>query len=110
MIKKLLTRTLLKRIPLELIYKEFLTRTIKKATLELINESTSEMREEIKAVKKRHEEDFRYLNDKIDTQISQLRGEIAQLRGELKGEIAALNQRLDTIIQLIMSIKQNDKQ
>ncbi len=79
--------------------KELLTRAIKKVTLELIyeviDERTSEILEEIKGIKKRQEEDFRYLNDKIDTQIGQVRNEIAQL-----------NQRIDTVIQLLINIKE----
>ncbi len=107
--------------------KELLTRSIKKVTLELIyevvDERTSEILQEIKEIKKRQEEDFRYLNDKIDTQGNQLRSEIGQLRseiGQLRNEIAQLrnemsqlaqrfDQKFDTLIQLIVSIKQHDK-
>jgi len=86
--------------------KEPLTHAIKKVTLELIyqvvDERTSEILEEIKSIKKRQEEDFRYLNDKIDTQIGQVRGEIGQVRNE----ISQLNQRIDTVIQLLINIKE----
>lgn len=100
--------------------KELLTRSIKKVTLELIyevvDERTSGILQEIKEIKKRQEEDFRYLNDKIDTQGNQLRSEIGQLRNEiaqLRNEMSQLAQRFDqkfdTLIQLIVSIKQHDK-
>ena len=78
--------------------KEILSHALKKVTLELVyqvvDERTSEILDEIKEIKKRQEDDFRYLNDKIDTQIGQVRNEIAQL-----------NQRIDTVIQLLVNIK-----
>lgn len=78
--------------------KEFITSTIKKVTLELIyqvvNERTEELKgeigeikSEIKELKKRQEEDFRYLVQKIDTNAGQT------------------NQRIDTIIQMLMEFK-----
>ena len=78
--------------------KEFITSTIKKVTLELIyqvvNERTEELKgeigeikNEIKELKKRQEEDFRYLVQKIDTNAGQT------------------NQRIDTIIQMLMEFK-----
>ena len=78
--------------------KEFITSTIKKVTLELIyqvvNERTEELKgeigeikNEIKELKKRQEEDFRYLVQKIDTNAGQT------------------NQRIDTIIQMFMEFK-----
>lgn len=78
--------------------KECITSTIKKVTLELIyqvvNERTEELKgeigeikSEIKELKKRQEEDFRYLVQKIDTNAGQT------------------NQRIDTIIQMLMEFK-----
>ena len=78
--------------------KEFITSTIKKVTLELIyqvvNERTEELKgeigeikSEIKELRKRQEEDFRYLVQKIDTNAGQT------------------NQRIDTIIQMLMEFK-----
>ncbi len=78
--------------------KEFITSTIKKVTLELIyqvvNERTEELKgeigeikSEIKELKKMQEEDFRYLIQKIDTNAGQT------------------NQRIDTIIQMLMELK-----
>jgi hypothetical protein len=78
--------------------KEFITSAIKKVTLELIyqvvNERTEELKSEIgeikneiKDLKKRQEEDFRYLVQKIDTSTGQI------------------NQRIDTIIQMLMEFK-----
>ena len=78
--------------------KEFFTSAIKKATLELIyqvvNERSKEIKDEIceikgeiKEIKRRQEEDFRYLVQKIDTGTGQI------------------NQRIDTIIQILMEFK-----
>ncbi|MFN4319503.1 MAG: hypothetical protein ACK4FY_03355 [Aquificaceae bacterium] len=54
------------------------------ATLELIyevvNEKANAILEEIEKIKKRQEEDFRFLNQKIDTQIAQVREEIGQIK------------------------------
>lgn len=102
--------------------------TLKKVTLELVyqvvDERTTEIVSEIKEIKKRQEDDFRYLIQKIDTDIGQLRSEvkneigqlkneIGQLRNEVKGEISqlrteigAMNQRIDTVIQMLMTFKQ----
>jgi archaellum component FlaC len=55
-----------------------------------VNKRASGTSDETKEIKKPHEDDFRYLNDKIDTQIGQVRNEIAQL-----------NHRIDTVIQLV---------
>lgn len=109
--------------------------TLKKVTLELVyqavDERTTEIVSEIKEIKKRQEEDFRYLIQKMDTDIGQLRSdvknevgqlrsevknEIGQLRNEVKGEISllrteigAMNQRIDTVIQMLMTVKQGQK-
>lgn len=95
--------------------------TLKKVTLELVyqvvDERTTEIVSEIKEIKKRQEDDFRYLIQKIDTDIGQLRSEvkneIGQLKNEVKGEISqlrteigAMNQRIDTVIQMLMTFKQ----
>ncbi|MBM4055899.1 MAG: hypothetical protein FJ264_14795 [Planctomycetes bacterium] len=97
--------------------KEYLTSAIKKVTLELIYQVVAERTEDIIAkigdVKKRQEDDFRHLIQKIDTDVGQLRSEIGQLRSEMKGEIgqlrseiSQLNQRIDTVIQMLMNISQ----
>ena len=121
--------------------KEFLTSAIKKVTLDLIyqvvNERTEEITTQIGELKKRQEEDFRYLVQKIDADIGSVRGEIGQLRsevkneigqlqsemkneigqlrsemkneiGQLKGEIGQLNQRIDTVIQMLVTISQKN--
>ena len=106
--------------------KEFLTSAIKKVTLDLIyqvvNERTEEITTQIGELKKRQEEDFRYLVQKIDADIGSVRGEIGQLLGEigqlrsemkneigqLKGEIGQLNQRIDTVIQMLVTISQKN--
>ncbi|MFN3471485.1 MAG: hypothetical protein ACK4ZR_02625 [Aquificaceae bacterium] len=76
---------------------------VKKVTLELVyevvNERTKAIFEEIAQIKKRQEEDFRFLNQRIDTQTAQLREEIGQLRQEIgqnRQEIYQLNQKIDT--------------
>lgn len=136
------------------------TSAIKKVTLELIyqvvNERTEELKEEIGEIREKtdkiiakQEADFRYLVQKIDTDIGgvrseigqlrseikgemgqlrsevkaeiggikgdigQLRSEIGQLRGEmgqLRGEMGQINQRIDTVIQMLVSISQNKPQ
>ncbi|MEP9412381.1 MAG: DUF1640 domain-containing protein [Candidatus Brocadia sp.] len=104
--------------------KGLIKHTLKKVTLELVyqvvDERTAEIVSEIKEIKKRQEDDFRYLAQKIDTEIGQLRNEvkneIGQLRNEIKGDIGqlktdmgAINQRIDTVIQMLMTIKQDQK-
>ena len=60
--------------------KEILTKAIKKVTLELIyevvDERTKSILEVVNEIRRRQEEDFRYLNNKIDTQVGQLRQEM----------------------------------
>ncbi|UJS16900.1 MAG: hypothetical protein L3J17_13430 [Candidatus Jettenia sp.] len=104
--------------------KGIIKHTLKKVTLELVyqvvDERTTELISEIKEVKKRQEDDFRYLVQKIDTEIgsvrSELKSEISQLRTEVKTEISqlrteigALNQRIDTIIQMLMTLRTDQK-
>lgn len=120
--------------------KEFFTSTIKKVPLDLIyqvvSERTEEITTQIEELKKRQEDDFRFLVNKIDadirsvrveigsvrteignvrTEMGQLRneikGDIGQLRSEIKGEIGQLrsevgqlNQRIDTVIQMLVNI------
>ncbi|MBF8275711.1 MAG: hypothetical protein HW390_784 [Candidatus Brocadiaceae bacterium] len=99
--------------------KEFFTSAIKKVTLDLIyqvvNDRTEEITTQIGELKKRQEEDFRYLVQKIDADIGSVRGEIGQLRsemkneiGQLKGEIGPLNQRIGTVIQMLVTISQKN--
>ncbi len=102
---------------------------VKKVTLEMVyevvDERTKEILERIRKIEERQEEDFRYLNQKIDTQtgqvrnemgqlrqeIGQLRQEMTQMREEFKTEIHRLdekidrmNQRIDTVIQMLSEI------
>ncbi len=95
---------------------------VKKVTLEVVYEVVDERTKEIlavvKEIEKRQNEDFRYLNQKIDTQIGQVRSEMGQLRQEItqmreefKAEIHRLdekidrmNQRIDTVIQMLSEI------
>jgi predicted nuclease with TOPRIM domain len=102
--------------------REWIAGTVKKVTLELIyevvDERTREIKESIDDIKARQEEDFRFLNQKIDSQIGQVRQEIGQVRqevaqlnqkidsqiGQVRQEIAQLNQRIDTVIQLLIDI------
>lgn len=80
-----------------------------KVTIELIyqvvDERTRDILEIVNDIKKRQEEDFRYLNQKMDTQIGQIRQELAQLNQKIDGQTAQLNQRIDTVIQLLIDIK-----
>ncbi|MFN4012821.1 MAG: hypothetical protein ACK4KZ_03085 [Aquificaceae bacterium] len=85
---------------------------VKKITLELVyevvNERTKAILEEIAQIKKRQEEDFRFLNQRIDTQTAQLREEIGQLRQEIyqiNQRIDQFNQRIDTVIQLLIDLR-----
>ena len=95
---------------------------IRKVTLEVIyevvEERAREIRAEIKELKDRQEQDFRYLNQRIDQlgqkideqvgqvrhEIGQLRGEINQLRQEIRREIGQPNHRIDTVIQMLPEI------
>lgn len=104
--------------------KGIIKHTLKKVTLELIyqvvDERTTEIVQRIEEVKKKQDEDFRYLIQKMDTETGQLRSEIGGLRGELgqlrnevkddikrlDGKIDQLNQRIDTVIQMLMTIQQ----
>ncbi len=52
--------------------------------------------------RKRQEDDFRYIVQKMDN-------DIGQLRTEVNGKIDQLNQRIDTIIQMLMTIRQGRK-
>jgi HAMP domain-containing protein len=136
--------------------KELIKTAIKKVTPELIyqvvDERTEEVITKVDEIKKKQEDDFRYLIQKMDTETGNVRGEIGQLRNEVKGEIGQarseigqlkgeigqlrnevkseigqlrtefkddikrldgkidqLNQRIDTIIQMLMTIKQDQK-
>ena len=123
--------------------KELIKSALKKVTLEMIYQVVEEKTEDIitlaSDIKKKQEDDFRYLIQKIDTDIGNLRSEmnqfrnevkdeignvrnemnqfrnevkneIGQLRGEigqLRGEMSQLNQRIDTIIQMLVNIRQS---
>ncbi len=88
--------------------KEWISGALKKVTLELIyevvDERTKEIKDAIDEVKRRQEEDFRFLNQKIDTQVGQIRQEIGQLNQKIDSQIGQLNQRIDTVIQLLVDI------
>jgi septal ring factor EnvC (AmiA/AmiB activator) len=84
--------------------KEMAERVIKKITLEMVykvvEEKTAEIKEDIAELRQKQEEDFRYLSQKIDTEIGQVRQEIGQVRQE----IGQVNQRLDTIMQMLVEV------
>jgi chromosome segregation ATPase len=90
--------------------------TFKRATLgdiyALIDQRADEAREH-------REENFRYLNNRIDTQISEVRKEISDVRkeisdvrqeigavrqeiGSVRQEMGQINNRLDTIMQMMI--------
>lgn len=86
--------------------KDIIKTAIKKITLELVyqvvDKRTEEILSEIKEIEKKQEDDFRYLIQKMDS-------DIGQLRSEVRSKLSQLNQRIDTIIQMLMSIKQDQK-
>ncbi len=89
---------IVRRVTLELVY-------------EVVDERTKEIIHRIEELERKREEDFKYLNQKIDTQTNQLRQEMGQLRQEisqLNQKIDAsqqqLNQRIDTVIQMLSEI------
>lgn len=93
--------------------REVIKTAIKKVTLELVyqvvDERTGEIITKVDEIKKKQEEDFRYLIQKIDSEIGQLRNEVKGETGQLRTGIGAINQRIDTIIQMLMTIKQGQK-
>ncbi len=104
------TKGLVKKVTLEIVY-------------EIVDERTRDIYQKLEKIEKRQEEDFRYLNQKIDTQIGQLRQEMNQLRQEVKEEISQLrqemreeignlkkdidriNQRIDVLIQMVANLQ-----
>ena len=93
--------------------KGFLTSAIKKVTLELVyqvvDERTKEIIVAIEDIRKKQEDDFRYLVQKIDSDISQLRSEVKAEIAQLRNEVSQLNQRIDTVIQMLITISQQTK-
>ena len=96
--------------------KDFLTGVVKKVTLEVIyeavDERTGKILDVVNEIRKKQEDDFRYLNQKIDTQIGPVRQEISQLNQKIDAQGAQLNQRMDqlgqrmdTVVQLLVDIK-----
>jgi len=87
-----------------------------KATAQAIKEiSLKDIYDAIGQGKQRQEEDFRYLNQridslsqKIDTQIGQVNQRIdtlsSQLNQKIDTQIGQISQRLDTIMQLLVDI------
>lgn len=75
--------------------KGIIKHTLKKVTLELVyqvvDERTMEIVQKVEEIKKKQEDDFRYLIQKMDT------------------DIGKLNQRIDTVIQMLMTIQQGQK-
>ena len=81
---------------------------------QVVEEKTEDIITLASDIKKKQEDDFRYLIQKIDTDIgnvrSEVKNEISQLRGEigqLRGEMSQLNQRIDTVIQMLVNIRQS---
>lgn len=92
--KDLITKSI-KKVTLELIYQvvDERTKELKDETKEIKGE-ISEVKTEVKELRKKQEEDFRYLIQKIDTNAQKQDTSITQL-----------NQRIDTIIQMLMELK-----
>jgi len=79
---------------------------------QVVDERTEEIITKVDEIKKKQEEDFRYLVQKIDSEIGNVRGEIGNVRGEmgqLRNDISQLNQRIDTVIHMLMTLKQDQK-
>ncbi|WKZ23427.1 MAG: hypothetical protein QY305_07280 [Candidatus Brocadiaceae baterium WH-1] len=80
--------------------KEIIKHTLRKVTLELVyqavDERATEIISEIKEIKKRQEDDFRYLIQKMDTDIGQLRTEVKNEVGQLRSEIGQLRGDLNS--------------
>ncbi len=87
--------------------KGLITSAIRKVTLELVYKVVDERAEEIIAkvgeVKKKQEEDFRYIIQKIDSEVGNVRGEIGQLRSEVKSEIGQLRSEVKSEIGQLRS-------
>lgn len=82
--------------------KGIIKHTLKKVTLELVYQAVDERTTEIKAeiadiktelkeIRKKQDEDFRYLSQKVEA------------------STAAINQRIDAVIQMLMTIGQDRK-
>lgn len=86
--------------------KGLITSAIKKVTLEqvykVVDERTEQIMDKLEEGRKRQEDDFRYIVQKMDN-------DIGQLRTEVNGKIDQLNQRIDTIVQMLMTIRQGRK-
>ncbi len=92
------TKGLVKKVTLEIVY-------------EIVDERTKDIYRKLERIEERQEEDFKYLNQKIDQlnqkidiQIGQLRQEVKEEIGQLRQELDRINQRLDTIMQVLMDI------
>lgn len=77
--------------------RELATKIIKKVSLEIIYEAveerTGEIKTDIAGIKSKQEEDFRYLNRRID--------DMGKKIDDVGGQ---LNQRIDTVIQMLMEM------
>lgn len=90
-----------KEVTLELVYEVMDERT------KDIYDKLEKMEAKIDKLDIQRQEDFRYLNQKTDTQIGQPRqgiGERRQETGQLRQEMDRINQRLDTTMQDLMDI------
>lgn len=71
---------------------------IREVTLELVyevvDERTKEILEKIEKVERKQEEDFRYLNQRIDNLNEKINNQVGQ-------EVSQVNARIDTVIHLI---------
>ena len=77
---------------------------VRKVTFELVydvvDERTKEIIHKIEEIDGKREEDFRYLNQRIDQLRQELKGDIDRLRQEMSG----INRRIDTVIQMLSDI------
>ncbi len=90
---------------------------IAKATAQAFKEITlADIYEELAKGKERQQEDFRYLTQRIDSQVGQVRQEIGQINQridqinqKIDSQGSQLNQRLDTVIQMLVDVLKQQK-
>lgn len=86
--------------------KDIVKKALKKVTLEMVyevvDERTREIKEELESIKRRQEEDFRFLNQKIDTLIGQVRDELKEEISQIRGEIKRLDEKIDRVNENVL--------
>ncbi len=70
-----------------------------------LNQLRSEVKSDLNQLRTEVKNDISQLRAEVKNDISQLRAEVKADIGQLRGEIGQLNQRFDTVIQLLVSTK-----